>query len=258
MAICAACGCSSGKEPDRRRGLPDFPSVDGQGVVAESSRCELHSRSRSFGRALHRQRSRWLHLSGFQRLRRVLLFGLTPVMFTVLSTWMVSPDGNDQTGVCPYESAPTAESIVPMMDDSGAVKMLDLTERSLIAVTILSSAANNGGAVDLRRQMGDLMRDLHQVAQCYPSVSVIRANLFSVGITGHDEHGKLFAGAEAPVVSLLIRTSDLRAFGQGFDWESYPVYAANRYALAIDFRLGDTWHRELEREEHSGDFVKTL
>ena len=258
MAICAACGCSSGKEPDRRRSFLDFFSVGGQGVVAESSRCELHSRSRSLGRALHRQRSRWLHLSGVQRLRRVVLFGFAPVMFTMLSTWMVLPDANDQTGVCPYESAPTAESIVPMLDDTGTVKMLDLTERSSIAVTILSSAANNGGAMDLRQQVGDLMRDLHQVAQCYPSVSVIRANLFAADVTGHDEHGNLVAGGGVPVVSLLIRASDLRAFKQGFDWESYPIYAANRYALAIDFRFGDTWHRELEREEQSGDFVKTL
>jgi hypothetical protein len=258
MAICAACGCSSGKEPDRRRDLPDFPSVGGQGVAAESSRREFHSPSRSLGRALHRQRSRWLHLSGFQRLRRVMLFGVTPVMFTVLSTWMVLPAPDDQAGVCPSESAPTAESVVPMLDDSGTIKMLDLTERSSIAVTIVSNAANNGGAVDLRRQMSNAMRELHQVAQCYPSVSVIRANLFAPGVTGHDEHGNLVAGSGAPIVSLLIRTSDLRAFGQGFDWNSYPVYAANRYVMAIDFKLGDTWHRELQREEQVGNFVNTL
>jgi len=52
--------------------------------------------------------------------------------------------------------------------------------------------------------------------------------------------------------------SGLRVFKQNFEWESYPVYAANRYARAINVSLMDVWHRELEMEEESGDFVSSL
>ena len=63
---------------------------------------------------------------------------------------------------------------------------------------------------------------------------------------------------EVPIVALTIRTVDLRAFKQDFEWDSYPVYAANRYASAINLNLSDVWHRELEKEEESGDFVSSL
>ena len=48
------------------------------------------------------------------------------------------------------------------------------------------------------------------------------------------------------------------AFRQDFEWESFPVYAANRYKRAINLDLNDVWHRELEKEEEIGDFVDSL
>jgi hypothetical protein len=110
----------------------------------------------------------------------------------------------------------------------------------------------------MRRQMGRLMRGLHQVAQCFPMVKVIRTDLLAPGDERRDEHGNALAGFEVPIVSLSIRTVDLRAFKQDFEWESYSVYAANRYARAINLNLSDAWHRELAKEEQLGDFVNSL
>jgi hypothetical protein len=33
---------------------------------------------------------------------------------------------------------------------------------------------------------------------------------------------------------------------------------ANWYARAINLNLSDAWHRELQKEEESGDFVNSL
>jgi hypothetical protein len=257
MTNCAACGCPSGKRPDHRRSVTDSVAASGQGAAAESARREQGLPSRSFGRALRKQRSRWLHLTGSQRMRRALFYGLAPAMLATL-TFMLGASRDDQVGACPDDAAPTAESVPAMLADSGTVEKLDLTDESSIAVTIYAGDQNQGGEVDMRRQIGRLMRGLHQVAQCFPRVKILRANLLALGEDRHDEHGNKLAGFEVPIVALTIRTVDLRAFKQDFEWDSYPVYAANRYASAINLNLSDVWHRELEKEEESGDFVSSL
>ena len=257
MANCAACGCSSGKRPDRHRGSAESVSTGEQDVAADRDRGQVGLASASLGRALRRQRSRWLRLTGYQRMRRVLFYGIGPVMLATLPLVMGASTG-DQAGACPDDVAPTTESVPAMLADSGTVKKLDLTNQSVVAVTIYAGDANRGGQVDLRRQMGRLMRGLHQVAQCFPNVKSIRADLLSPGKDRPDEYGNTVPGFEVPIVSLAVKADDLRAFKQDFEWESYPVFAANRYARAINLNFSDVWHRELEREEELGDFVDAL
>jgi hypothetical protein len=257
MAKCAACGCSSGKRSDRYRSVTESVSAGEQGVAADSDRRAIDHAPVSLGRALRRQRSRWLHLTGYQRLRRVLFFGIVPVMFASLP-FMLGASTDDQVGACPDELAPTTESVPAMLADSGTVEKLDLTDRSVVAVTIYAADENHGGQVDLRRQIGRLMRGLHVVAQCFPMVKLIRADLLAPGEDRHDEHGNAVAGFEMPIVSLAVKTDDLRAFRQDFEWESYPIFAANRFARTINLNLSDVWHRELQQEEEAGDFVDSL
>lgn len=257
MANCAACGCSSGKRSDHRRSVTDSFSTGEQGAAAETVRCEACLAPPSLGRALHRQRSRWLHLTGYQRMRRVLFYGIAPVMLAVLP-FMLGASSDYPAGACPDDTTPTTESVPDLLADSGTVEKIDLTDQSAISVTIYSDDENRGGQVDLREQMGRLMRGLHQVAQCFPMVKVIRADLLAPGEDRHDEHGNALARIEVPIVSLAIKTDDLRAFKPDFEWESYPVFAANRYARTINLNLNDVWHRELEREEEIGNFVDSL
>jgi hypothetical protein len=257
MAICAACGCSSSRSLSHRRSVTDSVFAGEQGVAAESDRREARSAPWSLGRALRKQRSRWLHLTGAQRLRRVLFFGMAPVMLAVLPM-MLGASSEDQYGPCPNDGGPTAESLPAMLADSGTVAKLDLTDQSSIALTIYAGDENNGGQVALRRQMGRLMRGLHQVALCFPGVKIIRADLLAPGEIRHDEHGNAVASFEVPIVSLAIRTDDLRAFKEDFEWESYPIYAADRYARVINLNLSEAWRRELEKEEEIGDFVNSL
>ena len=68
------------------------------------------------------------------------------------------------------------------------------------------------------RQVGRLMRGLHQVAQCFPMVRVIRVDLLALGEDQHDEHGNTLAGFEMSIVSLTITTTDLLAFKPDFEW----------------------------------------
>jgi len=198
-----------------------------------------------------------MRLTRPQRMRRILLYGMGPLMLMVIP-WMLVAPTDDQYGPCPADGAPTAESVPAILDDSGSVEKLDLTDRSSIEVTIYSGQENDGGQVDLRRQMGRLMRGLHQVAECFPRVKTIRAKLMAPGETRHDEYGNDVPGSEEQIVSLAVAAGDLRAFSKDFEWESYSVYAANRYARAINLNLNDVWHRELEREEEIGDFVNSL
>jgi hypothetical protein len=172
--------------------------------------------------------------------------------------WVLTASTEDQLGPCPEDSAPTAESVPAMLDGCGAVEKLDLTDQLSIAVTIYADDENHGGQVDLRRQLGRLMRGLHQVAQCFPAIKIIRADLLAPAEDRHDQYGNTLAATEIPIVSLAVRTDDLRAFKQDFEWESYSVYAANRYARAINLNLSDVWHRELQKEEEIGDFVDAL
>src|ERR1700687_3585855 len=88
MAICTACGCSSGQKRDYRRSVTDSVSAAEQGAAAESDRRENGLVSKSIGRALRRQRSRWLRLTGAQRLRRMLFWGMAPVMLAVIPLMM--------------------------------------------------------------------------------------------------------------------------------------------------------------------------
>lgn len=257
MANCVACGCSSGTRSDHRRSLTESVSTGEQGVAADRDRRMVSHASGSFGRALHRQRSRWLQLTGYQRMRRVLFYGIAPVMLATLP-FVLGSSTDDQAGACPDESAPTTESVPAILSDSGTVEKLDLTDRSAIAVTIYAADENHGGQVDLRRQIGRLMRGLRQVAQCYPTVKLIRADLLAPGEDRHDEYGNAVAGFEVPIVSLAVKTDVIRAFKPDFEWESYPIFAANRFARAINLNLSDVWHRELEREEENGDFVDSL
>jgi len=257
MAICAVCGCSPGKGSERPKILSDSVPPGGQGVAAERERRGSNLPPWSLGRALRKQRSRWLRFTRPQRMRRVLFYGMAPVLLAVIP-WMLTAPNEDQVSPCPADSIPSAESVPTMLDDCGTVEKLDLTDQMSIAVTIYAGDENPGGQVDLRRQMGRLMRGLHQVAQCYPNVKIIHADLLAPAEERHDQFGNAVAGPEVPVVSLAIRTDDLRAFRRDFEWESYSVYAANRYARAINVNLSDVWHRELEKEEEIGDFVDAL
>lgn len=257
MGVCAACGCSLDERPDLCGSARDSVSVVTRGVAADSSRVGVFLPQRSPARTLRKRRESWMRLTGPQRIRRILLYGMGPLMLMVIP-WMLVAPTDDQYGPCPADGTPTAESVPAILDDSGSVEKLDLTDRSLIAVTVYASQQNNGGQVDLRRQMGRLMRGLHQVAVCFPSVKTIRAELMAPGETRHDEYGNGIPGSEVQIVSLAIAADDLRAFRQDFEWESYAVYAANRYARAINLNFRDVWHRELEREEEIGDFVNSL
>jgi hypothetical protein len=175
MTNCAACGCSPGKRSDNHRSVADSASAGERGVAAENGRSEVAPRPRSLGRALRKQRSRWLHLTRAQRICRVLFCGVAPVMLSVFP-FVFGSAREDQIGGCPDNAAPTAESVPAMLADSGAVEKLDLTDKLSIAVTIYAGDQNYGGQVGMRRQMGRLIRGLYQVAQCFPAVKAIRAD----------------------------------------------------------------------------------
>jgi hypothetical protein len=257
MAACAGCGCSDHAGPKGGRSVRDSVSDGVHGVAADDDRRGPQPMKRSLGRALRRQRSRWVELTGYQRFRRMLFFGFAPLMLVGLPLIM-GASSEDPAGPCPIDGVPTSESVPAMLESSGTVEKLDLTDQSTIALTIYADDENHGGQVDLREQMGELMRGLHQVAVCFPTVKTIRADLLAPGESRHDEYGNAVAGTEAAIVSLSITTDDLRAFKQNFDWESYPVYAANRYVRTVNVNFTDVWHRELEKEEEIGDFVNSL
>jgi hypothetical protein len=187
----------------------------------------------------------------------MLFFGMAPVMLAAVPLVM-GASSESQFDACSEESVPTAESVPVMLMGSGSVAKLDLSDASSIAVTIYAGDQNHGGQADLRRQMGRLMRDLYQVSRCFPRVKIIRADLLAPGEIRRDEHGNTITEFEVPIVSLGIRAADLRAFEQDFDWESYPIYAANRYARVINLSLSEVWRQELEKEERIGDFVNSL
>jgi hypothetical protein len=258
MSACAVCGGSNREERKGRCGVRDSGSEGARGVDAEGDQAEANQAGGSLGRALRRQRSRWVRLTGSQRLRRVLVYGLAPMLLLLGLPLVMGASTDDQLSLCPADGAATVESVPTMLDDSGAVQKIDLTDQAAIGLIIFADKTNPSGPVDLRLQMGSLMRGLHQVAVCFPQIKTIRADLMAPGERRHDEYGNAIAGSEVAVVSLRVTADDLRAFRQNFEWESYPVYAANRYARAINVSLTDVWHRELEMEEESGDFVSSL
>ncbi len=257
MPACAACVGSKG---EARKGV-DRVRISRSGgardVDAEGDQALAYNVRRSLGRALLRQRSRWVRLSGYQRVSRVMVFGLAPMLLLTLP-FVMGASTDNQVSICPSDGIATVESVPALLDDSGAVEKIDLTDRSVIGVVVFADKMNPTGRVDLRLQMGSLMRGLHQMAVCFPKVKTIRADLMGRGERLHDEYGNALAGSEVAVVSLRVTADDLRSFKQNFDWESYPVYAANRYARTMNPSLTGTWHRELEMEEASGEFVSSL
>jgi hypothetical protein len=257
MSVCVVCGCSIHERSKDFRSVRDSVSIGSKGVGAEGDRRGASLSKRSLGRALRRQRSRWVELTNRQRLRRIFFFGFAPMLLISVPFMLESPTDN-QINTCPSDEAPTAESMPAMFDDTGTVEKLDLTDRSTIAMTIYASQVNHGGQMDLRNQMGQLMRELHQVAVCFPRIKTIRTDLMAPSESRHDEYGNSIDGAEVIVVSLRVTADDLRSFKPNFEWDSYPIFAANRYARSINVNLSDVWHRELEKEEEIGDFVNTL
>ena len=136
MAICGACGCSSAKKLDRRRSVSDSICAGEQGAAAES--CDWRETGLPpslLGRALRKQRSRWLQLTAYQRMRRVVFYGMAPAMLAVVPWMMLGSSSDAQIGVCPDGGAPTAESVPALLEDCGPVKKLDLTDESSISLT---------------------------------------------------------------------------------------------------------------------------
>ena len=273
METCAACGrsSSSGNRPiaprtgERQSPINTSRHAADLSLAAGSSRDEAGPAEPMPGKRLVHHRGRgpkrmpapWRGLSLLQKMNRLVLYGSGPTVLAVLALFLSAP-GNDPDGACPGEGTPAAQAFPTILADSGNVVRLDLTEPSVVNLTIYAADENRGGQMDLRRQMGRLMRGLHQVAQCFPAVKIIHADLLAPADVRRDEHGDLFAGFEMPIVSLAIEADDLRAFRQDFEWEDYPIYAANRYARWISVSLNDVWHRELENEELNGNFVDSL
>jgi hypothetical protein len=257
MVAGPGCGGSKIAVAEDGGSVRDSVSDGANGNVAESGRREVRSSRRSLGRALRRQRSRWFKLTGTQRIGWTLFAGFAPLLLVGIPL-MIEASNQDQVSPCPADGTPTMESVPAMLDDSGAVEKLDLTDSAAIAVTIYSGDVNHGGQVDLREQIGQLMRGLHQVAVCFPAVKTIRADLMAPAERRHDEYGNAVPGSEVAVVSLGVTADDLRSFKPNFDWDAYPVYAASRYVRAVNADYGDVWHRELEREEEIGDFSNSL
>ena len=166
MSVCVVCGCSDPRAIKDSRSVRDSVSVGSTGVGAEGDRRGASRTKRSFGRALRRQRSRWVGLTNLQRIRRIFFFGFAPMLLVSVPFMLESPSDN-QINTCPSDESPMAESMPAMFDDTGTVEKLDLTDRSAIAMTIYASQVNRGGQMDLRNQMGQLMRELHQVAVCF-------------------------------------------------------------------------------------------
>lgn len=257
MSARAACVASNRKEQTGASLIRNSGSGGTRSVDAEGEQAVAHNVRRSLGRALYRQRSRWVHLTRYQRLSRIMMLGLGPMLLMGLPLMMSASNG-DQIDPCPADGNATVESVPAMLDDAGAIEKIDLTDPTAIGVIILGDRTNPIGPVDLRLQMGSLMRGLHQMAVCFPKIKTIRADLMASGEHRRDEYGNAIPGSEVAVVSLRVTADDLRAFKQNFEWESFPVYAADRYVRAINFSLTDVWHRELEKEEASGDFVSSL
>ncbi|MEA2680811.1 MAG: hypothetical protein QOK03_2533 [Candidatus Binataceae bacterium] len=120
MPACAACG---GSNREGWKGARDSGSWGVRGVAAEGDQDEANHTGRSLGRALRRQRSRWVSLTGIQRFRRVVLFGFTPIVLMALPLIM-GASTDEQLSLCPAEGAATVESVPAMLDDSGALKSL--------------------------------------------------------------------------------------------------------------------------------------
>src|ERR1700728_409374 len=138
MAACARCSCSVHEAPKGGRCVRDPVSDGVHGVAPEDDRRGPQPLKRSLGRALRRQRSRWVSLTGYQRLRRGLVFWLAPVVLVGLPLIM-GASSEDPAGPCPIDGVPTSESVPAMLESSGTVEKLDLTDQATIAVTIYAA-----------------------------------------------------------------------------------------------------------------------
>ena len=263
MSVCPGCGGSQHAGPINDESVQGLVSEDAnrnvpeKGNVAERPRRSVPSSRRSLRRTLRKHRSRWLKLSETQRMSWMLLIGFAPILIVGVPM-MLEASGQDQLTPCPADGLPTTESVPAMLDVGGTVERLDLTDQSAIAVTIFATDVNHGGQADLRAEMSQFMRGLHQVATCFPAVKTISADLMAPAESLHDEYGNPIPGPEIGIVSLGITADDLRSFKPNFDWDAYPVYAADRYVRRVSADSADVWHRELEREEEIGDFANSL
>jgi hypothetical protein len=102
MSACAACGGSNREGRKGRCGVRDSGSGGARGAVAEGDQAEANDAGGSLGRALRRQRSRWVRLTGLQRIRRALVFGLAPMLLLGLPLVM-GASTDDQNSLCPAE-----------------------------------------------------------------------------------------------------------------------------------------------------------
>src|ERR1700722_293003 len=184
MSVCPGCGGSQHAGPISGESVQGLVSEDAnrnvpeKGNVAERPRRSVPSSRRSLRRTLRKHRSRWLKLSETQRMSWMLLIGFAPILIVGVPM-MLEASGQDQLTPCPADGLPTTESVPAMLDVGGTVERLDLTDQSAIAVTIFATDVNHGGQADLRAEMSQFMRGLHQVATCFPAVKTISADLMA-------------------------------------------------------------------------------
>src|SRR5271170_7996354 len=163
MAVCPGCGNSQHAGPKSGESVRESVSEDVNGNVAKRAQRRVPSSRRSLRRTLRKNRSRSLKLTGTQRMSWMLLIGFAPILIVGVPL-MMEASSQDQFTACPADGLPTTESVPAMLDIGGTVERLDLTDQSAIAVTIFATDVNHGGQADLRSQMSQFMRGLHQVA----------------------------------------------------------------------------------------------
>ena len=108
---------------------------------------------------------------------------------------------------------------------------------------------------ELRTHLSDPLQTFRRLADEVPHVRKIIATLQSPAAEQRDPYGHVTnPGGMATFVILSIDCQDLKKFPKNFDWTLYPVYAANRYAMIINWHNRNAWESELREEIKLGGF----
>jgi hypothetical protein len=111
---------------------------------------------------------------------------------------------------------------------------------------------------DLRMHTSTSLKELYAVAEKFPQIHEIEAELNAPSAAKKDEYGHDLPQTKALMVFLDIDADDLRKFPKDFDWNLYPIYVANRYRRGVNGSLRELWDEESNDERKEGGFTNEL
>jgi hypothetical protein len=131
-----------------------------------------------------------------------------------------------------------------------AIKEFSFDREGIMKITIDLGEWWDISGGELRAKLVSPLGTFYRIANAFPEIKKMFVDFESAAAEQRNEVGQVVnQGAMAELAQLNIDCEDLRRFPKNVDWDSYALYAANRYVAFINFHQKEAWQKEAWQKE---------